>query len=197
MLRTSTLLVSLAVCFTASAEDCPNAVTAKTGFVLERNGTASQVRPSSPFTHVMNTYSNGMKQDVITFHGLVTLTRFDRSARSITIPLTDLRTILPLKVGDKRVISFVPADPTGFRGIVSQEMQVSGKEKLQLGSCSYDVLVIQNRYLAQDGRTTSRFVDLYSPELGYVLGKRYDEGGGRETAVKFETIRPLSGSKSL
>jgi hypothetical protein len=76
-------------------------------------------------------------------------------------------------------------------------MHVAGKEKLALGSCSYDVLVIRNRYLTQDGRTTSRFVDLYSPELGYVLGKRYDEGGGRESAVSFETIRPLAGSKPL
>jgi hypothetical protein len=191
------LLASLAVALPASADDCPNSITAKTGFVLERSGTTSQVRPSSPFTHVLNTYSNGMRQDVITFHGLVTLTRFDGSAKSITIPLIDLRTILPLKVGDRRAISFVPADPTGFRGIVSQDLHVSGKETLRLGSCSYDVLVIQNRYLAQDGRIRSQFVDLYSPELGYVLGKRYDEGGGRESVVKFETIRPLSGSKPL
>jgi hypothetical protein len=59
------------------------------------------------------------------------------------------------------------------------------------------VLVVQSRYLAADGRVTAKFVDLYSPELGYVLGKRYDEGGGRETVVKFETIRPLSKTNPL
>jgi hypothetical protein len=120
------------------------------------------------------------------------MSRFDDTAKAITIPLTDVRTILPLSVGTKRAISFVPAEPAKVGQIVSQEMVVSGREKVQLGPCSYDVLIVQNRYLAADGRVTSKFVDLYSPELGYVLGKRYEEAGGRETVVKFETIRPLA-----
>jgi hypothetical protein len=182
----------------AVADDCPNATTAKAGFVLERNGSTSEVRPASDlFAHVVNLFPGGKKQDVLTLNGLIVVSRFDDTAKAITIPLTDLRTILPLSVGTRRAISLVPAEPTKAGRIFSQEMVVSGREKVQLGPCSYDVLVIQSRYLAADGRVMDKFVDLYSPELGYVLGKRYDEGGGRETVVKFETIRLLSKANPL
>jgi hypothetical protein len=198
MLRAASLLVALLSTEVAFGQECPDAATAKAGFVLERNGTTSEVRPSADLlTHVVNRFPGGKKQDVLTYHGLVVLSRFDETAKAITVPLTDMRTILPLSVGTRRAITFVWAEPARVSGTSSQEMVVSGREKLQLGPCSYEVLVIKNRFLAADGRVTSAFVDLYSPELGYVLGKRYEEQGGRETVVKFETIRPLARANPL
>ena len=36
--------------------------------------------------------------------------------------------------------------------------------------------------------------DLYSVELGFLLGKRYDEPGGRQTTNAYDSIRPLGNS---
>jgi hypothetical protein len=43
-----------------------------------------------------------------------------------------------------------------------------------------------------DGQVTFEFTDLYSTDLGFVLAKRYDEKGGRQTTVMYQRIRPLS-----
>jgi hypothetical protein len=176
----------------ATAQDCPTAETAKTGFSLQRTGTSVEVRPASDlFVHVANTYTNGKKQDVLYFRGLLVATRSDGSNQSISFPLSDWRSIFPLDVGARRSLSYVPLEAAKAGRAASLELTVTGKDKLQLGPCSYEVLVIRNRFLGSDGKLMSEHADFYSPELGFVLAKRYDERGGRQTTVKYETIKPL------
>jgi len=69
---------------------------------------------------------------------------------------------------------------------------VSGQERLELGPCSNDVLVVRNRTLNAEGWVLSEHADRYSPELGFVPGKRHEEQGGRQTTVRYQAIRPLS-----
>jgi hypothetical protein len=71
------------------------------------------------------------------------------------------------------------------------ELTVTGQEQLQLGSCSYNVTVVRNRFLNADGKVTSEHTDLYSPELGFVLAKRYEEKGGTQTTIKYQSIKLL------
>jgi hypothetical protein len=174
---------------TVFAQSCPDAATAKTGFVLGKQGTTARVRRANDLlTHVVNTYPGGTKQDVLYFRGLFEICRSSENGRRIAVPLTDLRTVFPLKVGVRRAVTYIPAQPDGAGAPVSLELSVESQEKLQVGSCSYEVLVVRNRFLGPDGRVMSQHVDFYSPDLGFVLAKKYDEGGGRESLVKYQSI---------
>jgi hypothetical protein len=172
--------------------DCPPARTAKSDSVLERQGTRAEVRPAPVhFVQVLNTYPDGKKQAVIYYRGLFPISRFDETARSINVPVSDIRTIFPLDVNARRALTYAPNEPGKEGALISLELTVSGQEQLRLGPCSYDVLVVRNRYLNAEGRVLSEHTDLYSTELGFVLVKRYEERGGTQTTVKYQSIKPL------
>lgn len=189
-----TLLLALTPFLSIStlAEPCPDAKTAKQGFILERQGTRAEVRQASDhFVHVTNLYPGGKKQDVIYYKGLLPISRFDETTQSISIPVSELRTIFPLALKARRAVTYAPATPTKVGSLISLELTVTGQEELELGSCSYEVYAVHNRYLNAEGRTTSEHTDLYSPALGFVLAKRYDEKTGTATLVKYQSIKPL------
>jgi hypothetical protein len=176
----------------ASADECPDAQTSKLGFILERQGTRAEVR-SAPdhFVHVQNLYPGGKRQDVIYYRGFFPISRFDDTARSINVPVSDIRSVFPLAPRAKRALTYAPTEPGKVRSLVSLELAVTGQEKLELGACSYDVLAVRNRALNAEGRVLYEHTDLYAPELGFVIGKRYDERSGTQTTIKYQTIRPI------
>ncbi len=176
----------------AMANDCPSAQTAKLGFVLERQGVRAEVRQASDhFVHAVNTYSGGKRQDVIYYRGLFPMSRFDDTARSINMPVSDLRSIFPLNTKSRRALTYASSQPGKVGALISLEMTVTGQEELRIGACSYSVLIIQNRFLNSDGRTISEHTDLYSSDLSFVLAKRYDEKGGRQTTMVYQSIKPM------
>lgn len=190
--RTIVLTLTLLFASSAAADECPTAQTAKQGFILERQDSRSEVRPASDhFVHVANFYSGGKRQDVMYYKGLLPISRFDDSVQSISIPVSDLRTIFPLSLKARRAVTYAPASPSKVGALVSLELTVSGQEQLQLGSCSYEVIAIHNRFLNAEGKTTSEHTDFYSPALGFVLAKRYEEKGGMQTMVEYQSIQPL------
>ncbi|MET0746483.1 MAG: hypothetical protein ABWY78_24165 [Microvirga sp.] len=180
------------------ADDCPNAQTAKLGFVLERQGIRAEIRPNADrFVHARNLYGGGRSQDVIYYGGLIEISRFDDTARRINIPMSDLRSVLPLDAKARRVLTYAPADPGRVGALVSLELTVTGQERVQLGACDYAVLVVRNRSMAADGKVLSEYSDLFAPDLGFVLAKRYAERAGGETTVSYKSIRPLSRTAPL
>jgi hypothetical protein len=199
MFRCACLLSLLPVLVTpALGNDCPTAQTAKLGFVLERQGTSAEVRAAANhFVHVVNLYPGGKKQDVLYYRGLFPLSRFDDTARSINIPVSDIRTIFPLEPKARRALTYMAAQPDKVGPLISLELTVTGQEQFQMGPCSYNVLIVRNRFLNADGKVTSEHTDLYSPDLGFVLAKRYDERGGTQTTVKYQSIRPLGRNSPL
>ena len=200
MLRYAVLFtLPLTLAAPALSDECPTAQTAKLGFILERQGTSAEIRPAPDhFVHVVNAYPGGKKQNVIYYRGFFPISRFDETARSINIPVSDLRTVFPLEPKARRALTYVPAQPDKVGALVTLELTVTGQEQLQqLGACSYNVLIVRNRFLNKDGKATSEHTDLYSPELGFVLGKRYEESGGSQTTVKYQAIKPLAKTSPL
>jgi hypothetical protein len=198
MLRPALLLIISALAAPAYADDCPTAQTAKLGFVLERQGTKAEVRPASDhFVHVVNSYPGGKTQNVIYYRGFFPISRFDDTARSINIPVSDLRTVFPLAPKARRALTYAPARPDKVGELISLELTVTGQEQMQLGTCSYNVLIVKNRFLNAEGKATSEHTDLYSPELGFILAKRYEERGGAQSTMKYQTIRPLGKTSPL
>jgi hypothetical protein len=192
------LIFSAALAVPAYADDCPNAQTAKLGFVLERQGTKAEVRPASDhFVHVVNSYPGGKTQNVIYYRGFFPISRFDDTARSINIPISDIRTIFPLQPKARRALTYAPARPDKVGDLISLELTVTGQEQMQIGACSYSVLIVKNRFLNAEGKSTYEHTDLYSPELGFILAKRYDEKGGAQTTMKYQSIKPLGKASPL
>lgn len=192
------LCLAVAPFGTAHADDCPNAQTAKLGFVLERQGIRAEIRPNADrFVHARNIYGEGRSQDVIYYGGLIEISRFDDTARRINIPLSDLRPLLPLEPKARRVLTYAPADPGRVGALVSLELTVTGQERIQLGSCDYAVQVVRNRSMAADGKVLYEYSDLFAPDLGFVLAKRYGGRNGSETTVSYKTIRPLGRTAPL
>ncbi|SCZ02103.1 hypothetical protein SAMN02927923_03456 [Microvirga guangxiensis] len=192
MLKAFVLASALSIPISALADPCPNAQTAKQGFILERQGTKANVRPASDhFIHVTNHYPSGKKQDVIYYKGLLPISRFDDTTQSISIPVSDVRTVFPLTLKARRAVTYAPATPSKVGALVSLELTVMGMEEIGIGSCSYEVLAVHHRYMNAEGKTTSEHTDLYSPALGFVLAKRYPERGGRHTLVQYQSIKPL------
>lgn len=186
------LALGLCMAGPALAQSCPDERTAKLGFVLEKQGTKTEVRPASDhFVHASNIYRGAGRQDVLYYRGLFAVSRFDERTRSIIIPVSDLRSVFPLHPKARRAVTYAPATPTKVGALVSLELTVSGEEEMSLGPCVYDVLVIRNRFFNGEGQVTSEHTDLYAPELGFVLGRRYDERDGSRTTVQYQTIRPL------
>ena len=199
MLRSAALLSLLPALVTpALGNDCPTAQTAKLGFVLERQGTSAEVRPTANHVvHVVNLYPGGKKQDVLYYRGLFPLSRFDDTARSINIRVSDISTLFPLEPKARRALTYMAAQPDKAGPLISLELTVTGQEQLQMGSCSYNVLIVRNRFLNADGKVASEHTDLYAPDLGFVLAKRYDERGGTQTTVKYQSIKPLGRNSPL
>jgi hypothetical protein len=199
MLRSALLLIIIAkLASPAHADDCPTAQTAKLGFIVERQGTRAEVRPTSDhFVHVVNSYPGGKAQNVIYYRGFFPISRFDDSARSINIPVSDLRSVFPLEPKSRRAVTYAPAQPDKVGALISLELTVTGQEQIQLGACSYNVLIVRNRFLDAAGKVTSEHTDLYSTELGFILAKRYEERGGAQTTVKYQSIRPLGKTSPL
>jgi hypothetical protein len=119
------------------------------------------------------------------------MSRFDDTARSINMPVSDLRSIFPLNTKSRRALTYASSQPGKVGALISLEMTVTGQEELRIGACSYSVLIIQNRFLNSDGRTISEHTDLYSSDLSFVLAKRYDEKGGRQTTMVYQSIKPM------
>jgi hypothetical protein len=199
MLRTVSTVICIAVLATPSlADECPTAQTAKQGFVLERQGSRAEVRPSeNHFVHVVNLFPGGKKQDAIYYRGLFLISRFDDTAKAINVPVSDIRTLFPLEVKAKRALTYAPAQPSKIGTLVSLELTIEKQDTLKVGDCEYKVLVIRNRYLNAEGRVTGENTDFYSPDLGFTLAKRYDDNPGRSTTVQYERIRPLNPGSRL
>ena len=146
---------------------------------------------------MVNSYPGGKTQNVIYYRGFFPISRFDDTARSINIPVSDLRNVFPLEPKARRALTYAPARPDKVGELISLELTVTGQEQMQLGTCSYNVLIVRNRSLNAAGKVTFEHTDLYSPELGFILAKRYEEKGGAQSTMKYQTIRPLGKTSPL
>jgi hypothetical protein len=195
-MRTKLLVTMLAGLLTASAAhgaECPNAEEAKRGFTLERPDVRSQFRPSAEMVvHVENTFDRSAPQTQFFFGGLIEVFRNSETGRFAMFPLSDLRSIFPLKPDARHELAFLRLAPREKAAIPETlELQVLGKETFSLGQCKYDVLVVKQSVKGAEGKETTAWTSLYSPDLQAVLAKRYEEGTAQEETIGYEEIKPL------
>jgi hypothetical protein len=122
------------------------------------------------------------------FAGLFSLSRLDRGRRLTFTPLTDLKTLFPLRVGQKALALFDYTE-AGKTVPMTVVLSVKGSEPLTIGACIYTVLKIE-RSEARGERTAPRYIDTdyYSPDLKLILMREYPEADGGSTFVKFDKV---------
>jgi len=94
--------------FAGHTQDCPTAQTARRGFVVER-GDQQKTEVAigeGDVVHTTMRYAGRTQLETDLFAGLFSLSRLDRGRRSTYRPLTDLRTLFPLRVGQKALALF-------------------------------------------------------------------------------------------
>ena len=180
--------------FAGHAQDCPTAQTAWRGFVVER-GDQQKTEVAIGEGDVVHTTMRNAGQtllEVDLFAGLFSLNRLDRGRRSTFKPLTDLKTLFPLRVGQKALALFdyTSGDKTMPLTIM---LLVKASEPLTIGPCTYQVLKIEHNEARGEG-SAPRYVytDYYSPDLKLVLMKEFREPDGQSTFVKFDKIYTIA-----
>ncbi|MBV8745421.1 MAG: hypothetical protein JO134_10310 [Xanthobacteraceae bacterium] len=183
-----------ACCSTAYAQDCPSAATVSRGFVVER-GDKQRTEVFVGDDGLVRTrmrYGGQSLLETTLFAGLLPLDRFDRGRRTTSTPLTDLKTLFPLRVGQKVLARFTYSDgsltiPTTI------QLFVKGTEQIAIGPCNYTVLKIEHSEgRGEGGMLRLVSTDYYAPDLKLVLMKEYKEIDGRSTFVKFDKIYPVA-----
>ena len=176
--------------FAGHAQDCPTAQTAWRGFVVER-GDQQKTEVAIGEGDVVHTTMRNAGQtllEVDLFAGLFSLNRLDRGRRSTFKPLTDLKTLFPLRVGQKALALFdyTSGDKTMPLTIM---LLVKASEPLTIGPCTYQVLKIEHNEARGEGSAPRYvFTDYYSPDLKLVLMKEFREPDGQSTFVKYDRI---------
>jgi hypothetical protein len=176
------------------AQDCPTAQTARRGFVVERGDQQkSEVSIGDDgIVHTTMRYAGRTLLETDLFAGLFSLSRLDRGKRSTYKPLTDLKTLFPLRVGKKALalFDFTSGDRTVPLSIV---LSVKTWEPLTVGSCTYQVLKIERNEARGEGAAPRfAYTDYYSPDLKLVLMREYRDPGRPSSFVKFDKIYTIA-----
>ena len=120
------------------AQDCPTEQTAKRGFVVERGA----LQKTEVFTGDDGTVRTSMRYrgqsllETTLFAGLFSLNRLDRGHRLTYAPLTDLKKLFPLKVGQKALALF-EYSKDGKTMPLTVVLLVKSSEPLAIGPCTY------------------------------------------------------------
>jgi hypothetical protein len=177
----------------AQASDCVNAKSAKAGFVLEKAGISSEVRPApGGMVSVTKKYQSDSPQTQYLYAGLIEVFRDSDTGRLSMIPLGDLKKLFPLKAGARSKTEFVRlSSKKAPKGTETLALTVKGKDTYRLGDCKYNVLVVGETITGDNGNVIDTFTALYSPDLQAVLARRCDEGTSSQSEVGFEAIKPL------
>jgi hypothetical protein len=191
MLRFSVaLILSTTV---AMADDCPDAKSGKSGFVVERGESSSTDVfhiENSVIRTVMRSGGNALLETT-QYEGLIQLDRIDRGRRTTFRPKGDLAAIFPLKVGQQASAEFEYLGADGRSTVATVGLTVKEKGRLFIGPCGYDVFKVERSESRGEQPPRVINVDYYAPALKLVIAKEYKEKDGRSTLVKFDRIYPI------
>jgi hypothetical protein len=172
------------------AQDCPTEQTAKRGFVVER-GALQKAEVSTSDDGTVRTsirYRGQSLLETTLFAGLFSLNRLDRGHRLTYTPLTDLKKLFPLKVGQKALALF-EYSKDGKTMPLTVVLLVKSSEPLAIGPCTYTVLKLERTEGYGEG-VAPRYVytEYYSPDLKLVLMREYRDPGRPNSFVKFDKV---------
>jgi hypothetical protein len=176
----------------ATAQDCPNAQSGKTGFSVERGDQQKSdvFHADNGVVRTVMRYNGTMVLETTQYESLFQLDRLDNGRKTKFEPQTDLKKLFPLRPGRTASAKFT-SDSDGRPGQLVMEMAVKGTDTIYVGPCKYAVLKIER----SESRSADppRFVniDYYSPDLKLILAKEYRESNGGSHTIKYDRVYPL------
>jgi hypothetical protein len=178
----------------AIAQDCPTAKHGKIGFAVERTGSSATeiYHLDKGQTRTVGRFVTGDVLEVTHHEGLFQLERIDRGKRSVMTPQSDLPPASVLKVGATIEVSFDQVAAAGQKSVRRVQLKVVGQDKLGIGSCTYDVFKIEERFAQGDAAYGPAGLNYYSPELKLILARSSTGPSGSGALHKFDKIKLLS-----
>ena len=171
--------------FSAVAADCPNASTARDGFVVERSHRTTEVVPAGDrlVRIIYRSPTGETLSEVTMFEGLFDLERIDRGQRTVLRSSKNLASFFPLKIGQEIVANFES-------GNASQKvlLRVVRTDSLFIESCKYDVFVVERSVGQRGSAPVFAETDFYARDLKLIIAKEYKNRDGTTYLAKFDKI---------
>jgi len=173
------------------ADDCPGSATPAGAFILERGESSkiSVLHLADGIVRMIYRYRGSTVLETTEFQGLFPIERIDRGRRKTFRAKTDLKTLLPLRVG-KKIMAKFDTEESGKASTATFELLPKKTDILYIGSCKYAVFQVER----SEGRAerAPQFInnDYYAADLKIIVAKEYREQSGATTWVKYDKIYP-------
>jgi len=176
----------------AAAQDCPTAMSAANGYVIEREGSSKTevLFGDASIVRTIMRFDGKVLLETSQFQGVFELERIDRGRRAVFKPKSDLAALFPLKPGQTAKVEF---DVEGSDRPTTAAVQISvkGTDALYIGACKYNVLKIDRSESRGGGPLQFRDTDYYAPDLKLIIAKEYRRDNQPANMIKFDRISPL------
>ena len=170
---------------------CPNAETAKNGYRLVASRQAAIVEVK-PFDGPIVTYTltpKGADPVLVTSQeGLFSLVTRSRDEETKTIYSIDIAKLLPLQMDSAIAFESASTASDGNQLNSATQQRVVETERISIGECNYDTVVIQSASRFSGTNFQSRRRLNYSPDLKMVIRAEFRTNDGRSWVEDYEFI---------
>jgi len=176
----------------AAAQDCPTAMSAANGYVIEREGSSKTevLFGDASIVRTIMRFDGKVLLETSQFQGVFELERIDRGRRAVFKPKSDLAALFPLKPGQTAKVEF-DVEGSDRPTIAAVQISVKGTDALYIGACKYNVLKIDRSESRGGGPLQFRDTDYYAPDLKLIIAKEYRRDNQPANMIKFDRISPL------
>jgi hypothetical protein len=170
---------------------CPNAETAKSGYRLIASQRAAIIEVL-PFDGPIVTYKltpKGADPVLVTSQeGLFSLVTRSKDEETKTKYSIDIAKLLPLQMDSTIAFESVSTASDGKQLNSATQQRAVETERISIGECSYDTVVIQSASRFSGTYFQSRRRLNYSPDLKMVIRAEFRANDGRSWVEDYETI---------
>ena len=175
---------------------CPTAETARNGFVLAGEPRRVEVQPSKDDTLTLNLIAGSKLQSTSTYYKGYLLTGIVTGSGTVSTVSYDFdyRKDPPFAEGYHRAYHMRVAPTSGNATTLSVEATIVGRERVTVGDCALDTLVIEARTDYADGSVQTRRAH-FSPLLRTFVRATFTNGNAPPSTMVFDRIEPLAQSR--
>jgi hypothetical protein len=177
------------------AADCPSPQKPDQPFrVSVGNRSSSEVyRLDSGETRTVTRFSGGIILEQTYHQGLIQVEHIAGGKRTLYTPLTNLKALFPMKVGQTHRVDFDVQTPDGKKRVMHAEYKVVGKDQLHIGPCRYEVLKVEHSNRFGEGPLIFSNTDWYAPDLRLIVAREFKRGNSTNV-IKYDAISLSDGA---
>jgi hypothetical protein len=175
------------------AAECPSSQNPKQGFRVSigSSATSEVYRLDTGDTRAVERFKGGAIAEKTYYQGLIHTEQLDNGRRTTFTPKSSLKTIFPLKVGQRHRVDFDVQTADGQKSVLYAEYKVIGQDQILIGGCRYDVFKVEHRN--GNRKEQMQFIDTewYSPDLRMIVAREYKHANGETIIRKYDAISTI------